>query len=128
SRTEAASAPTAASSGAAMPSPWANSAPSRWLGPTSGLPWSVAACTAAEIACCALVVGLKESIPHFLLLEVRVSLEPTSGKLSLFRSSRTDLRSVTVRAAGNTLAHHRGVAATLTRWHARSPTRKIHLR
>ncbi len=68
-RTAAASAPTAASSGAAMPSPWASSAPSRWVGPTSGLPASAAAWTAAEIACWAFVVGLKESIPHVLLLE-----------------------------------------------------------
>ena len=71
-RTAEASAPTAASSGAAMPSPWASSAPSRWVGPTSGLPASAAAWTAAEIACCALVVGLKESIPHVLLLKVLV--------------------------------------------------------
>ena len=69
-RTAAASAPTAASSGAAMPSPWASSAPSRCVGPTSGLPASAAAWTAAEIACCALVVGLKESIPYVLLLKV----------------------------------------------------------
>ncbi len=32
-------------------------------GPTSGLPASVAACAAAEMACWVLVVGLKESIP-----------------------------------------------------------------
>ena len=62
-RTAATSAPTAASSGAAMPSPCARSAPSRCVGPTSGLPASEAACTAAEIACWVLVVGLKLSIP-----------------------------------------------------------------
>ena len=66
-RTAAGSAPTAASSGAAMPSPCARSAPSRCVGPTSGLPASEAACTAAEMACCVLVVGLKLSIPRVLL-------------------------------------------------------------
>ena len=48
---------------AAIPSPWASSAPSRCVGPTSGFPASVAACAAAEIACWVLVVGLKLSIP-----------------------------------------------------------------
>ena len=66
-RTAAGSAPTAASSGAAMPSPCARSAPSRCVGPTSGLPASEAACTAAEMACWVLVVGLKLSIPRVLL-------------------------------------------------------------
>ena len=90
-RTAAASAPTAASSGAAMPSPWARSAPSRCVGPTSGLPASEAACTAAEIACWVLVVGLKLSIPASSCIgklwgRNGPSTGTTSEKLSLFRS------------------------------------------
>ncbi|HKQ43419.1 MAG TPA: hypothetical protein VJT79_13090, partial [Pseudonocardia sp.] len=37
--------------------------------------------------------------------------------MSVFRSSQTDLRTVTVRATGNTLAHRLGVAATLSGWY-----------
>ena len=62
-RTSAGSAPTAVSSGPAMPSVCSSSATSRCVGPTSGLPARWAACTAAEIACWVLVVGLKLSIP-----------------------------------------------------------------
>src|SRR5690606_14461625 len=63
-RTSAGSAPTADSSGAVIPSLWASRAPSRCAEPTSGLPATVAACTAEEIACWVLVVGLNASITH----------------------------------------------------------------
>ena len=56
-----------------------------------GVAGQAAACTAAEIACCVFVVGLKESIPDVLLLEVLGTAcprpGPTSEKLSVFRSS-----------------------------------------
>ena len=61
-RTTFGSAPTADSRGAVRPSPCASSAPSRCTGFTSGLPATVAAWAAAEMACWVFVVGLKASI------------------------------------------------------------------
>jgi len=73
--------------------PGPNSAPAGVPGPTSGLPATVAACTAEEIACCVFVVGLKASIPHLVQEPAAIgrcttaSLCPTSEKLSVFRST-----------------------------------------
>ena len=122
-RTAAASAPTAASSGAAMPSPWASSAPSRWVGPTSGLPGQRGGLHGRGDRLLRLgggVEGVHPSRPPA-RKSALVSPSPNVRKVEsvplMFLNA--DLRGVTVRAVGNTLAHHLQLGATLTRWYMR---------
>src|SRR4051812_48216220 len=83
-RTSVRSAPTARSSGPAVPSVCSSSAPSRCAGSTAGLPRSTECRTAADSASWLFVVSLLASIYS---APCSISTESTSQKLSLFHST-----------------------------------------